>query len=490
VRKDRLDFNDAANARVFPASPPLPDWCIIELSRPATRTPVTPQPPTSIPSSNPYPTAGPLPVPGAEEEEAAYGYQFWCTYASNALMMVAFSLLFRYSDFVHILGGNEFTLGLIVGAGMIGSLSMRLFQGLGIDNYGSKQVWLVSNVVFIASLLAHLLITRADGPAIYVLRVIFQSSIAGVFGASITYISRRAPLPRVAEIVGTLGTSGFIGMMAGTTLGDVLCHTPQPTRWEIDRLFLAAAFMGTISLLFAMLATHGTAKPLKRRQPPLIWLLRRYHPGIVLLMGIATGFGVSLPQTFLRPYTAQLGLAGMALFFWAYTIIAFITRICIRRMPEKAGIRPMILIGVGSLAAAMLCFLIVETRWQLIIPAFFTGVAHAMLFPAIVAGGSTAFPTRFRGLGTTLMLSMVDFGSLIGNPTVGGILHINEWLGLPRYTVMFVIVAGMLLSVGLLYAFVTRKEIKPAEAKALVRRRPRKRKRHGREKIISTGRSS
>jgi MFS family permease len=360
---------------------------------------------------------------------------------------------------------------------------------LGIDNYGSKQVWLVSNVIFIASLLAHLLIARVDGPAIYVLRVIFQSSIAGVFGASITYISRRAPLPRVAEIVGTLGTSGFVGMMAGTTLGDLLCRTTQPERWEIDRLFLVAALMGTLSLLVALLATHGTAKPLKRRRPPLTWLLRRYHPGIVLLMGIATGFGISLPQTFLRPYTAQLGLSGMALFFWAYTIIAFVTRLCIRRMPEKAGIRPMILIGVGSLSAAMLCFLIVESRWQLVIPAFFTGVAHAMLFPAIVAGGSTAFPTRFRGLGTTLMLSMVDFGSLIGNPTVGGILELNELLDVPRYAVMFVIVAGMLLSVGLLYAFATRRELRPAETKSLVRRRPRKRKRHAREKIASARRA-
>ena len=224
------------------------------------------------------------------------------------------------------------------------------------------------------------------------------------------------------------------------------------------------------------MATHGTARPLKRRQPPLMWLLRRYHPGIVLLMGMATGFGVSLPQTFLRPYTAQLGLAGMALFFWVYTIVAFITRICIRRMPEKAGIRPMILIGIGSLATAMLCYLMVETRWQLLVPAFFTGVAHAMLFPAIVAAGSTAFPTRFRGLGTTLMLSMVDVGSLIGNPTVGGILELNAALGLPRYPVMFVVVAGLMLLVGGLYAVVTRGETAPEASKSLVRRRPRKRK--------------
>ncbi len=320
------------------------------------------------------------------------------------------------------------------------------------------------------------------------LRVIFQTSIAGVFGASITYISRRAPMPRVAEIVGTLGTSGFVGMMAGTTLGDFLCRTAQPTRWEIDRLFLVAALMGGFALLFAVLATHGTAKPLKRRQPPLGWLLRRYHPGIVLLMGIATGFGVSLPQTFLRPYTAQLGLAGMALFFWVYTIIAFITRICIRRMPEKAGIRPMILIGIGSLSTAMLCYLMVESRWQLVVPAFFTGVAHAMLFPAIVAGGSTAFPTRFRGLGTTLMLSMVDVGTLIGNPTVGGILELNAWLGVPRYPAMFVIVAGLMLAVGdCCTPIVTRGEAATEATKSLVRRRPRRRKR-SRERVASAGR--
>lgn len=424
----------------------------------------------------------------AEAETGAYGYPFWCTYAANALMMMAFSLLFRYSDFVQMLGGNEFTLGLIVGVGMIGSLSMRLFQGLGIDRYGSKQVWLISNVIFLFSLLGHLWITRVDGPAIYVLRIVFQSSIAGVFGASITYISRRAPLLRVAEIVGTLGTSGFVGMMAGTTLGDLLCRSAKPTRGEIDRLFLVATVMGTLALLFAVMATHGTAKPLKRRSPPLLWLLGRYHPGIVLLMGIATGFGVSLPQTFLRPYTVQLGLSGMALFFWAYTIIAFITRICIRRMPEKAGIRPMIMIGIGSLATAMLCYLMVTARWQLLVPAFFTGIAHAMLFPAIVAAGSTAFPTRFRGLGTTLMLSMVDVGSLIGNPTVGGILELGEQLGLPRYPVMFVSVAGLMLTVGTIYAIVTRKEPRP-DANSLVRRRPRKRTRPARRPIATASRA-
>lgn len=431
---------------------------------------------TSVSATDSTSAAEPLSAAvSAAEEEGAYGHQFWCTYAANALMMLSFSLLFRYSDFVTLLGGKELDLGLIVGVGMLGSICMRLFQGLGIDRYGSKQVWLLSNVIFIGSVLAHLLITDIHGPAIYLLRVVYQSSLAGVFGASITYISRRAPLTRVAEIVGTLGTSGFVGMMVGTTLGDWLC--PDASASQIQSLFKVAAAMGALALLFALLATHGTAKPLKQRRPPLLWLLKRYHPGMVLVMGIVTGFGVGLPQTFLRPYTGQLGLADMAIFFWVYPVIAFITRLSIRRMPERSGIRPMILIGIGSLCTAMLCFMLVGAPWQLVVPACFIGVAHAMLFPAIVAAGSTSFPTRLRGLGTTLMLSMVDIGGLIGNPTVGAILQINDWLHVDphsKYPLMFVIVAALLSSVGLLYAIVTRNEPGPRETGALVRRRRRR----------------
>jgi MFS family permease len=134
----------------------------------------------------------------------------------------------------------------------------------------------------------------------------------------------------------------------------------------------------------------------------------------------------------------------------------------------------MILIGIGSLSIAMLCYLLVSSKWHLVVPALFTGVAHAMLFPAIVAAGSTSFPTRFRGLGTTLMLSMVDIGGLIGNPTVGIILEINRRLGLEQYPVMFVIVAALLSAVGLTYAIVTRHEPKPSETGTLVRRRRRR----------------
>ena len=70
--------------------------------------------------------------------------------------MAAVALLFRYADFVTLLGGNEFHLGWIVGVGMVGSLLTRLVLGSCIDRYGARRLWLISTVLFVATCFAHL----------------------------------------------------------------------------------------------------------------------------------------------------------------------------------------------------------------------------------------------------------------------------------------------------------------------------------------------
>ncbi len=83
----------------------------------------------------------------------------------------------------------------------------------------------------------------------------------------------------------------------------------------------------------------------------------------------------------------------------------------------------MILGGLASLAVAMLLYLVVAVPWQFALPATFMGIGHAVLFPAVLAGGSASFPGRFRGLGMTLTLGMMDLGALIGAPLIGETVH-------------------------------------------------------------------
>lgn len=386
-------------------------------------------------------------------EPTAFGRSFWFSYASNAAMMTAVSILFFFADFVRVCGGTEEQLGRIVGIGMIGSIVMRFAQGVGIDHFGPRRIWLLSNGCYVAACLMHLAIDRVDSPAVYLLRIMWQSSLAGVFGASIAYVSGRAPIARMAEVIGTLGTSGFGGMMLGSALGRWIVGEGPPQRDHIDWLFIASAAMAAASLAFAYMAAETTTRrPIQRRRPPLWWLLRRYNPGWVLLMSVATGMGLNLPTVFLRPYMLDRNIsAGVMLFFNLYPPVAFVTRVSLRRVPDRFGVRPMIAIGIGSLVIGTLLFLPVESPVGLIGPALFIGVAHACLFPAIVASSSGAFPARWRGIGTTFVLAMFDIGTLCGSPLAGEILAAAERYGWPRYPTMFVTISALLATCGAVY---------------------------------------
>lgn len=418
-------------------------------------------PPLAPPASHP-PRPHRLPRPGAAVEsqpcapQVAYDRAFWLTYASNLLFVTGVTLLFRYADFVTLLGGTEFHLGWIVGVGMIGSLFMRLALGSCIDRYGTKVVWLGSTLLFSISCFAHLMVTNYAGIAIYALRILYCCALAGVAGASITFVSKRGPTKRIAEMVGMLGTSGFVGIIVGALLGDLLMNSVTVGREQIQQMFVVAAVVVLASLPFAWFATRSEVQPTRSPDSSLYSLLLRHHPGPVLALSVVMGLGYGLPTVFLRTYAADLGIPRIGAFFTIYAIAAVVTRILTRRWPERYGNRPIILLGTAVMVVSMLLFLLVHTEWQLALPAIGFGCYHAILFPAVMAAGSETFPARHRGLATVLVLAASDLGLLVGSPTAGAVLRYSETAGLPPYPTMFLTMAGLMAIVGAWYAIVTR----------------------------------
>lgn len=390
---------------------------------------------------------------GPSGEPSAYDLDFWLAYVGNLLIMVAVAVLYRYADFVTVLGGSEWHLGWIVGVGMVGSFSMRLVVGVGIDRRGPRLVWLTSLVLFSATCFAHLALGQGIGPATFILRIAFTSAVAGIFGSSVTHISNTVPVRRMAEMIGMLGTAGFLGMVFGTQLGDWLLAGAVPTRGQVDSMFLWAGGLGVLSAGFIAVATRRDPVPARRRRPPVWGLLLRYQPGPVLGVSVVMGLSLSLPTVFLRTYAAQLGIAQIGPFFAVYAPTAILTRLATRQLPERMGLKPTIVLAMGLLAVSMATFLVVHSAATLIIPGIGFGVAHAMLYPATVAAGSRAFPQRHRGLGITIMLAAYDLGTLLGSPAIGVILTQSGKLGLPAYPSMFVVVGILLMITLALYAW-------------------------------------
>ncbi|NQU23250.1 MAG: MFS transporter, partial [Candidatus Nealsonbacteria bacterium] len=288
-------------------------------------------------------------------------------------------------------------------------------------------------------------------------------SLAGIFGALMTFISGRASGARMAEMVGMVGTAGFLGQVLGTQLGDLMLGSESIGPSQIRRMFLVAGGLGCCSVVFAWLATRGQTrpKPHPHPRPPLLQLLRQYHPGPVFIVGVAMGIGLGMPGTFLRTYTDALDIRRIGTFFTVYALTAIVTRVLTRRLPERIGTTPMILCGLGMLAASQFLLMLVRSELWLVVPGVGYGIAHAVLFPSVVAAGSRAFPDRHRGLGTTVILATWDLGTLIGAPMIGIIHHGSTLLGLSPYPMVFLSLAGLLTSVAVFFVWTTRRKTTP-----------------------------
>ena len=372
-------------------------------------------------------------------------------------MTLAMALLFRYADFIALLGGSEWHLGWIVGIGMVGSLAMRLTMGSCIDRYGSRIVWLGSIILFAVTCFAHLAISSCNSPAIYLFRILYCSAIAGVFGASMTFISQQVSVKRMAELYGMLGTATFVGYFAGSQLIDVLFASATVSRATTNQMFWLAGVVALAALPPTWLATRREPRSQLVHGPSSWQLLRKHQPGALLAVALMGGMVFQMPNAFLRAYTAELHIPRIGLFFTICAAAAVLTRVPTRRWPERFGNRTIILLGAALMALSQLAFLPVRAEWQLVVPALIFGCSQAILSPAMMAGGSVAFPERYRGLATTVVLAAGDVGLLAGSPMAGIIVKYSGAWALPPYPVLFVTMAALLAAAAVWYAISSRR---------------------------------
>lgn len=381
-----------------------------------------------------------------------YNRNFWMAYAANVMLVTANALTFHFAELVSSLGGSEQLTGSIIRTGLIGALVVRLAMGRVIDRNGAGFLWKLCSVGLIGGLFWFTTIDSI-GWQLHAARVMFSVSLAGMFTCSIVYIQNQVPPERRTEVIGNLGSSGFVGMIIGSNLGDFILNYSHGSPWRFEVLFGTAAFMAVGHLVIATVLTWKQPHEKPKDGLSSIQLLVRYWPGPVVWVAIVMGVVFAVTTVFLRSYSSAKGLSGIGTFFTAYAIAAFGFRIWTSDWSYRFGRHKMILWGLCGHVVALCSLIFVTSEWHYILPAVAGGFGHALLFPAVVSIGSGAFPIRYRGMGTTLTLGFVEAGTMISAPILGTIIDhysAQNWANF-GFTPMYLAAALLTVCVAIYY---------------------------------------
>jgi len=390
---------------------------------------------------------GPPIVPG-ESQGTIYNRVFWLSYLANVSLVTANALTFRFAELVAYLGGNETTVGEIVSVGVFAAIAMRFLLGQALDRYGTRKIWLGMSALFIAGCTLFLFCTELSA-LIFVARVAFAAGIGGMFTCSIVHIQNQVPPHRRTEVIGSLGSSGFVGMVLGAQLGDWFLRILPDGSMKFWALFGTAALLGLIYLIVVLFITHKDDHERPHETPAAHKLLFRYWPGTVVLVALAMGTNLTVLTVFLTRYATHLGLSGIGTFFTGYATFAFFIRVSTRHWSKSMGRHRMILLGLSAQCIGNMMFPYITSEWQFLLPSVACGFGHALLFPAVVSLGAGKFPIQFRGSGTTLVLGFFDLGSALSAPVLGGLIDHFDQVG---FTQMFFANAGFVFLIATTYA--------------------------------------
>lgn len=357
----------------------------------------------------------------AESMSGVYGRTFWLAYLANSTLVMGNALTFRFAELVHFLGGSASAAGDIVAFGTAVAVVLRLSVSHVLDDYGTRRMWPICAVLYIVGSVLFLTATQLSW-VLYLARAAFFVGLTGMFACSMTHIQNHVPPERRTEIIGNLGSSGFLGMILGSALGDWILATVPGGHAKFLVLFGGAALIGLVYLGIIVALTQDQVHEVRPPTPPAFRLLLRFWPGAVIVAAMIMGLGVTATQTFLTRFATRQGIGDIGTFFTGYAISAFVFRLLVQNWSRTIGRHWMLVRGLLGHTAGHALLAFVTEWWHFIPAAILCGFGHALLFPAVVSLGSGAFPRECRGTGTAIILGFTDFGSLVFAPLLGRII--------------------------------------------------------------------
>ena len=366
------------------------------------------------------------------------------------LIMGSFGIYFFLPRFIRLTGGEEFIIGLTMGAPAFTAILLRIPAGRWIDLYGRKRLVILGLGLFTLATALPVLASGA-GVFLFLARGLLGVAMVVYFTSMVTYVVEKAPSHRRSESIAIYGAGGFVAQAISPYFCEwMLENLPVEPLNRYKILFGLAGFISALALAVSLNMREDRSRLEEHRIPdPWHKVLRKPAMIFLMLPSLAFGAGYTAMFSFVTDFTQVHAIAAPSNFFVSYSLTICILRLFTGRfldiMDRRIGVIASLLMMGTGLVYASFC----STRLDLILVGILTGTGHCYIFPTLSTLTYDSAEPRNRGISMALYMLGFDLSNMLVSPLLGEIAERWDYFIMYRVAAVFLFVGFLAYAAGL-----------------------------------------
>jgi MFS family permease len=322
-------------------------------------------------------------------------------------------LVASFPFYVKHLGGDDALAGLVAGLFGLAALLARPLVGWALDNKSRRLPLMLGAAGLAVLAVAYSQVSWLA--LIVLLRLVHGVAWAGANTGNNTNACDHVPPGRFAEGMGYFGVTQTVSMATAPALGLFL-----KDNFGFPTLFLCSAAIAVCALVMTFFVDFKPL-PIRLKQPFSRTVRGLYEksalPASLTVLFFIIPYGAI--NTFIALYAVASGLGSGGLYFSIVAFSCVFMRLFGGRLADKAGERPIIYLGSGSLAISMLLLVLIKTTAAFLLSALVFGIGFGIMPPAMQAFAMRIAKPENRGAASSTYMSSFDIGIALGGAVSG-----------------------------------------------------------------------
>ena len=369
-----------------------------------------------------------------EKKTTIWTRGFICIMISNVFANLAmFSVNTYLTTYMTYLGVGASLAGLIAGLYYATGLLMRPVAGPMQATLNKKKLM---TATYALGFLVNLCYAMFPTVGLFVaFRLIHGIQLAFYGSMSMTIASSSLPEDRMSSGLGVFGLSSIVSQALGPSAGVAALNLGNSLWGEgggFRAIFLMSATFSLLSVLPCFLLPEMD-KPGAAKRNNDIWyknIIAREAVMPALVIGLFMMGGMVI-TSYMIPYGAYRGIAGVGLYFTVNAVVMVATRPLAGRLTDKYGPNRTFYPGMAVYILAIIFISSARSLPMIVAGAVCASMGGGIVSPAVQSMTMQSVAPRRRPVASNTLYTIMDLGNFLG-PTLAGLI-----LGRSNYETMF-----------------------------------------------------